>query len=323
MRVSIPNIPSSLLSAAKTPRISLEVAIDRVADFLSLGNATVLTGAGVSVDSGIRAYRGHNGRYLNPNYKPIFFHELMENSPRGHSFRQRYWCRSYLGYPPVLRAQPNPTHYAITAMLHTHFARNIITQNVDGLHLKALSLNLDDEDPRILQLHGSLHQVHCRKHHLESRSRFQTRISAANPKWKALADELERTNTQLRTNPDGDIELPGISYDDFVIPSCEMCLSEGVSENVMKPSVIFFGESIPAKIRDLSFEFIDSTDRLLVIGTTLATFSAFRLVKHAIETHKPVLLLNVGPTRADNLEVIDKIELPSSDVLRGATKLLT
>ncbi|KAF8524199.1 DHS-like NAD/FAD-binding domain-containing protein [Gautieria morchelliformis] len=323
MRVSVPNIPSAILNASKAPQISLEFAIDRVATFLSLGDAVVLTGAGVSVDSGIRAYRGKDGRYMNPNYKPIFFHELVENSPRGHLSRQRYWSRSYMGYRPVLRAQPNPTHYAISALLHTSHLKSIITQNVDGLHLKARSLGVEDDDPRILQLHGSLHQVHCRKHHLESRLLFQTRIATANPRWKALSDQVEYTGNQLRTNPDGDIEIPGVRFDDFVIPPCKACLQEGKTDDVMKPSVIFFGESIPPIVRDQSFAHVDNCERLLVVGTTLATYSAYRLVRHAVDANKPVLLLNVGPTRADGLKGVEKVEFPSGDVLRGAARVLT
>lgn len=128
-----------------------------------------------------------------------------------------------MGYPPVFRAQPNPTHYAISALLHTSHLSKIITQNVDGLHLKASSLDVEDEgDPRILQLHGSLHvrsavllscstsdifpqRVHCREHHLEPRLRFQTRIASVNPRWKALSDQVEVGGKRLRTNPDGDV----------------------------------------------------------------------------------------------------------------------
>ncbi|KAF8579902.1 DHS-like NAD/FAD-binding domain-containing protein [Ramaria rubella] len=323
MRISIPHVPSTILNAPRKPKLSLDFAIDRIAAFLSAGNVSILTGAGVSVDSGIRAYRGIDGRYMNPNYKPIFFHELVEIGPRGHLFRQRYWSRSYMGYPPVLHAQPNPTHYAIAALLRSSHLSNIITQNVDGLDFKANSLDIEDSDPRILQLHGSLHKVHCRSRHFESRSSFQTRISTANPRWMELANELERTGTQLRTNPDGDIELPNMSFDDFVIPSCETCIIEGKADLVMKPSVVFFGESIPPITRDRSFGMVDTSDSLLVVGTTLATYSAFRLVKHALETTKPVLILNVGPTRADGLPGIEKIEFSCGEALHGAAKMLT
>ncbi|KAF8517910.1 DHS-like NAD/FAD-binding domain-containing protein [Hysterangium stoloniferum] len=323
MRVSVPNIPVGLLNTTNPSPVSLDHAVEKVVTFLSPGNVATLTGAGVSVDSGIRAYRGKDGRYMNPNYKPIFFHELIEDSPRGHSFRQRYWSRSYMGYPPVLRAQPNPTHYALAALLKASFIKRIVTQNVDGLHLKASARRLEDEDPRILQLHGSLHRVQCRRAHGASRASFQARLSAANPRWKDLADAFERHGTRLRTNPDGDVEMPGMSFEHFVVPACERCAQEGLSEHVMKPSVIFFGESIPGGIRDRSFGCVDACERLLVVGTTLATFSAFRLVKHALEENKPVLLLNLGPTRADGLLGVEKIEAHCGEVLRSAAKTLT
>lgn len=126
---------------------------------------------------------------------------------------------------------------------------------------------------------------------------FQDLLTLHNPSWKAFVDELERTGTKLRTNPDGDVQLEGVDFNTFVVPDCETCLAENVQNNVVsnrsstatddpgmkqrgcaqvKPDVIFFGESIPADVRDRSFEMVDECDRLLVVGTTLATYSAFR-----------------------------------------------
>lgn len=157
MRISIPSIVLDPL-AKVLPFLPREAAVDRLAQFISSGNVTVLTGAGVSVDSGIRAYRGRNGRYLNPNYHPIFYQELVDSSPKGHSFRQRYWARSYLGWPSVRLALPNPSHYALSALQYTNAVQNIITQNVDGLHMKATSKQWGsiEREKRILELHGRL-----------------------------------------------------------------------------------------------------------------------------------------------------------------------
>jgi NAD-dependent deacetylase sirtuin 4 len=157
MRISIPSI--SLDPLAKVlPLLSREAAIDRIATFLSRGNVSVLTGAGVSVDSGIRAYRGRNGLYLNPNYHPILYHDLVDPTAKGHSFRQRYWARSYLGWPAVHAAQPNPTHFALSALQYANVVGRIITQNVDGLHMKATSKlwGSVEQESRILELHGRL-----------------------------------------------------------------------------------------------------------------------------------------------------------------------
>lgn len=161
MRISIPTITLDPL-AKVLPILPREAAIERLAAFLEPGDVTVLTGAGVSVDSGIRAYRGRNGRYLNPNYHPIFYHELVDPTSKGHSLRQRYWARSYLGWPSVKVASPNPSHYAISALQYSKIASNLITQNVDGLHTKATSRlwGSIERENRILELHGRL-RVRC------------------------------------------------------------------------------------------------------------------------------------------------------------------
>ncbi|KAI0079358.1 DHS-like NAD/FAD-binding domain-containing protein [Panus rudis PR-1116 ss-1] len=325
MRISVPTIPQAVLTnTSATKPITPAAAIERIAAFLGPGNVSVITGAGVSVDSGIRAYRGEKGRYLNPNYKPIFYHELMDETPRGFAFRQRYWLRSYLGYQPVRDALPNTTHYALAALQYKSVIPKLITQNVDGLHHKALR-NVWNEDTlreRILELHGSLHKVHCKHGHIVDRNTFQDWLSAANPQWKEYSDNLEATGQKPRTNPDGDVpvELEGVSYDDFVVPECPTCLQEGRRNSVQKPELIFFGESIRPEVRERSFHDVETCDRLFLIGTTLATFSAYRLLKHALELRKPVLMLNVGPTRADGLPGLEKIEIPSGTILRDVVR---
>ncbi|CCM02533.1 uncharacterized protein FIBRA_04635 [Fibroporia radiculosa] len=356
MRVSVPSIPDALLRAAaasSSPPTSLTAATARIARFLAPGNVAVVTGAGVSVDSGIRAYRGAKGRYLNPNYKPIFYHELMDASPKGAAFRRRYWLRSYLGYPPVRDALPNTTHYALAALQYASVVPKLITQNVDGLHHKALAHVWDEprSERGILELHGRLRAVRCVHGHLTDRDTFQQYLSAANPQWKAFADELEATGQQPRTNPDGDVVLEGVQYDDFTVPDCPECHAEHRVNNIVrptdyhpssqapltlralaqhKPEVIFFGESITKDVRDRSFHDIESCDRLFLVGTTLATFSAFsdtgaddhaaRLLKHALDWRKPVLLLNVGPSRADALPGVEKIEVASGAVMRDVVR---
>ncbi|KAH8115631.1 DHS-like NAD/FAD-binding domain-containing protein [Phellopilus nigrolimitatus] len=328
MRISVPTIPTSLLAPTATaPPISKTEAVERISAFLSPGNAAVLTGAGVSVDSGIRAYRGANGRYMNPNYKPILYHEVVQETDEGSSFRQRYWLRSFLGYPSVRDALPNTTHFAIAALQHTSHISRLITQNVDGLHNKAVSSiwTPSKTASRILELHGTLHKVSCKNGHVVTRNVFQDWLAHANPRWSAFADELARTGRKLRTNPDGDVQLEeGASYDDFVVPDCPACLREHRRTNIHKPHLIFFGESISREVKDRSYQDIELADRLFIVGTTLATYSAFRLLKHALELGKPVLLLNVGPTRADALTPgVEKISLPSGSVLRDVVRALT
>ncbi|KDQ61515.1 hypothetical protein JAAARDRAFT_30963 [Jaapia argillacea MUCL 33604] len=325
MRVSVPGIPQAILSSAgSTKTISPAAAVERIAEFLAPGNAALITGAGVSVDSGIRAYRGKDGRYMNPNYKPIFYHELIDETSKGFAFRQRYWLRSYLGYPPVRDALPNTTHFALAALQYSSSITQLITQNVDGLHHKAFSdvWNVEKMSERILELHGTLHRVHCKFGHTVDRESFQDRLSAANPQWKAFADNIERTGEQPRTNPDGDVALEGVSYNDFVVPECPSCMLEGKRNSIHKPEVIFFGESIPQDVKERSFLDVAKCDRLFIVGTTLATYSAFRLLKHALELKKPVLYLNLGPTRADGITEVEKIELSSSLLLRDVVRAL-
>ncbi|KAK0466965.1 DHS-like NAD/FAD-binding domain-containing protein [Desarmillaria tabescens] len=326
MRVSIPTIPLSSTPTAFP--VSAAEAVQRVVEFLAPGNVALITGAGVSVDSGIRAYRGHDGRYMNPNYKPIFYHELVDESEKGFAFRQRYWLRSYLGYKPIANAVPNTTHYALAALQHASVVPRIITQNVDGLHHKALSLSKISPvrmQQAILELHGTLHRVRCKHGHLVDRSTFQHMLSQANPRWKEFLDDVERTGNRLRTNPDGDVDAEslGASYSDFIVPDCPACLlSENRRNSTHKPEVIFFGESISQHVKDRSFLDIECSDRVLIIGTTLATFSAFRLLKHALELKKPVLMINVGPTRADNVPGVEKIDITSGAIMRDVARVL-
>lgn len=328
MRISVPGLPQGILSAKSSAiNITPSEAILRLAEFVGNGNVAVLTGAGVSVDSGIRAYRGKDGRYMNPNYKPIFYHELTDETEKGHLFRQRYWLRSYLGYPSVRDALPNTTHFALAALQYTSFVPRIITQNVDGLHQKALR-QADWSPTRIqdaiLELHGTLRRVHCKFGHIVDREQFQDWLSGANPQWREIADEMERTSTKPRTNPDGDVDVDhlGFSYRDFIVPNCPSCLTENRLNAIHKPEVIFFGESIPQHIKETSFLDIECCDKVLLIGTTLATYSAFRLVKHALELKKPVILLNVGPSRADALAGVEKIDMPSGSVMREAARAI-
>ncbi|TDL18378.1 DHS-like NAD/FAD-binding domain-containing protein [Rickenella mellea] len=309
---STPPFPSSPSTSSSPPPTltpsQIAHATHHLTSFLSKGNTCVLTGAGVSVDSGIRAYRGRDGRYMNPDYKPILYHELVDPSSKGYEFRQRYWLRSYLGYPPLLAALPNTTHTALAALQYTRHVSKLITQNVDGLHQKALSLSptlrLKTLETEILELHGSLHKVHCTHSHQTPRQAYQHLLSSSNPLWAKFSADVEGGRREgVRTNPDGDvaIESLGVSYASFVVPPCPVCAREGRRDDIMKPDVIFFGESIPSEVKELSFKYIESSDRLLVIGTTLATYSAFRLLKYALSLSKPVLILNVGPTRADAL----------------------
>jgi len=260
--------------------------------------------------------------------RPIFYHELIGPTEQNRAFRQRYWLRSYLGYPPIRDALPNTSHFALAALQHTSYISSIITQNVDGLHQKSLRSAAPSHwsekriQKNILELHGTLHRVHCSRGHTVDRESFQAWLSAANPKWHQYAEDLERTKAQPRTNPDGDVAIEhlGLAYNDFVVPDCPSCMSENHRNSVHKPQVVFFGESIPKLTKDRSYQDIDNCDKLLLMGTTLATYSAFRLLTYAIGLKKPVLLLNVGPTRADGLPGLVKLGVRSGAILGDVTR---
>ncbi len=149
-----------------------------------------------------------------------------------------------------------------------------------------------------------------------SRAAFQDVLTEWNPAWASLAAEMERTGQNPKTNPDGDVQLGSdVDYSSFSYPACPSC------GGVLKPAVIFFGESVPDRLRDHSYAMVDSANSMLLIGSSLATYSAYRLVKQAAEQKKNLLIVNMGPTRADPL-IEDKIELGSSDVMSAAARLL-
>lgn len=238
-------------------------------------------------------------------------------------------------YPPVRDALPNPTHIYIASLQSLGLAPGLITQNVDNLHRKALALiesklgtPTGDQPPPghaaplgprpILELHGTLARVHClREGHEQTRDAFQAALAADNPQWDAAAKEMEETGNKPRTNPDGDVELPGADYTTFRVPECSVCAGHRKHNSIVKPNVVFFGETLPEGVKDASFALVEQSSQLLVMGTSLATYSAFRLIKAAREAGKPVLMISQGPSRADGLEGVEKMERKAGPVLRA------
>ncbi|CAO3690878.1 unnamed protein product [Rhizopus microsporus] len=240
---------------------------------------------GLSTDSGIPDYRGDQGTYVrNPRHRPILYHELLSS----HLYRQRYWSRSYLGWPKMSQALPNGSHHALVLLMtQSPYIQNIITQNVDYLHTKA---NTPVE--RLLELHGTLYKVECMDCDAEyDRTLYQHRIHARNPAWNALL------GGETKINPDGDVELPdGVAYDDFDIPPCTSCGSQK-----MKPKVVFFGENIKPHITKRAEQLVNDCSAVVIIGSSLATYSSYRLIRMAHQQNKPIGILTKGPTRADSL----------------------
>ncbi|OAV94471.1 hypothetical protein PTTG_03059 [Puccinia triticina 1-1 BBBD Race 1] len=303
-RISVPKIPIGD-PLTKRPVISdISTAVSYVIKLLDhgAGNIMAISGAGVSVDSGIRAYRGAKGSYIiNKSYRPIFFHEFLES----HSFRIRYWARSYLGYPTVRAAEPNVGHYAVAALMKMGYIRHLITQNVDRLHHKAIGVKQGPHEPdyfqphpNILELHGTLKHVNCLScGHQIDRDDFQDLLSELNPSWKNYADTLQSIGQEVKTNPDGDADVRDKSFDSFVVPNCEKC-----RVGLLKPAVTFFGESLSKETKELGNQRVSEATNLLLLGTSLTTYSAFRLVKELKEkSGSQIGMINIGATRADEL----------------------
>lgn len=236
----------------------------------------ILTGAGVSTDSGIPDYRSP-GR---PPRNPIQHQQFVQSE----AWRRRYWARSMAGWPRFLGAQPNEVHRQIARLMPVSTA--LITQNVDRLHQRAGSSG-------VIELHGALAEVRCLScGALEDRGHLQERLIAANPAPRSMSDDDAK---DFETRPDGDVELNGEAIDRFVVVPCESC------GGVLMPNVVFFGGSVAKPIVEASYAAVDAADALLVLGTSLAVFSGFRFVKRASDAAKPVVIVNRGPTRGDPL----------------------
>ena len=240
----------------------------------------VITGAGVSTGSGIPDYRSANGSYSR-GHKPMQHAEFV----RSEKNRRRYWTRSFVGWRYFSRAEPNAAHVALAELESYGFVQGgLITQNVDGLHAEAGMRN-------VLDLHGRIGLVECLScGDITPRARLQERLRAANEAWAASIAPL--LPGELRADGDSEIE----EADDFVVPSCERC-----HEGVLKPNVTFFGGSVPVATVQAAADAVAHADALLVLGSSMQVFSAFRLARQAAREGKPIAILNNGPTRADEL----------------------
>jgi NAD-dependent SIR2 family protein deacetylase len=235
---------------------------------------TVLSGAGCSTDSGIPDYRDSEGNWKHS--KPVQYSDFLRDA----AIRRQYWARSFAGWQRISRAQPNAAHTALAALEESGRLSLLITQNVDNLHRVAGSRNVVD-------LHGVLHKVRCLNcGDISAREILQHRLSALNPHWQADVAQYE---------PDGDAVLEVTATTTFKVVDCEFC------GGLLKPDVVFFGESVPSdRVQQARLHLADS-DALLVIGSSLMVWSGFRFAKLAVESGKGFAIINRGKTRADEL----------------------
>ena len=258
------------------------------------GRLVVLTGAGISTESGIPDYRSP-GR---PPHRPIQNFEFMTSS----STRARFWARSFVGWEAFSSAAPGRAHRALAAMARPVTdgglgGISLITQNVDRLHAAAGSAD-------VIELHGNVHEVACLDCGTPcDRATLQTRMAARNAAWAAHFAPRARApdpgDGAAPQRPDGDMMLPLHAHESFAVPTCEAC-----SGNRLKPRVVFFGGTIEPSVRAAARTAVDAADALLVIGTTLSVWSALSLVRAAASRGTPVAIINQGATRADDIATV-------------------
>lgn len=265
----------------------MDEQIAQLAELIAGGDVVVLSGAGMSTDSGIPDYRGSTGAQRRT--APITYREFVSDP----AARRRYWARSQLGWRHVRRARPNPAHIAAARLEHQGWTSGLITQNVDGLHGAAGSRN-------VVELHGNLARTVClgcgaRR----SRRELGQRLDAANPDFGA---------TPTRIAPDGDAELLADAERGFRVVSCTTC------GGVLKPDVVFFGESVPRDRVDRCFAMVDAARALLVVGSSLTVMSGYRFIIRARRLGTPVAIINRGPTRGDDDAAL-RIDAGLADIL--------
>jgi NAD-dependent SIR2 family protein deacetylase len=267
------------VTSAEAPELVALLAGRRVA---------VLTGAGISTDSGIPDYRGPDS----PPSNPMTIRQFTSDPV----FRQRYWARNHVGWRHMDETLPNAGHRALAALEHAGVVTGVITQNVDLLHTKAGSAN-------VVNLHGTYARVICLScGHTMSRAALAEQLEALNPGF------IERTTTRdgLAVAPDADAVVDDTAS--FRYLDCPRCTG------MLKPDIVYFGETVPKDTVAQAYSLVSEAEALLVTGSSLTVFSGYRFVRHAAALGIPVAIVNRGPTRGDELATI-KVDGGCSELL--------
>lgn len=265
---------------------------DELCEFLAGKRIAVLTGAGLSTESGIPDYRGPETRKRARN--PVQYRQFVDQ-PQA---RRRYWARAVVGWSRFSATQPNHGHLALSEMERRGLLTGTITQNVDRLHTKAGT-------QRLVELHGALEDVICLDCGILSpRSELQERLWEANPSW---------VDRRAEVAPDGDTEID--HTEGFHVVDCVGCGGR------LKPHVVFFGENVPRRRVNRAWRIVRDSEVLLVVGSSLAVFSGYRFPRGFAAEGGQIAIINLGPTRADGLAGI-KVEAKAGELLsRLATAL--
>ena len=261
------------------PPVTVRGGLDDLVSMLAGRRWVALTGAGVSTDSGIPDYRGPSA----PRSTPMMYDEFVSDEAN----RRRYWARSMLGWQSFGRATPNAGHHAL---VDAPGLLGVVTQNVDGLHEAAGSAPVVD-------LHGRIDRVVCLSCRMFSaRADLQQRLQTLNPDVDGYLPAGAAELDSARLRPDGDAVVD--HWQDFRVAPCEMC------GGVLKPDVVFFGESARREVVEDAYALVDAAEALVVLGSSLTVMSGLRFVRHASRRSTPVAIINRGPTRADELATV-------------------
>jgi NAD-dependent SIR2 family protein deacetylase len=255
---------------------------------------TILSGAGCSTASGIPDYRDDLGKWK--HRQPMQFSDFVNNANN----RRRYWAQSFAGWSRIANAKPNRAHLAIARLEKLGFVNCVVTQNVDDLHKSAGSR-------RVIDLHGILHRIRCLQcDATETRKSFQQKLREENPHWDTKISAIA---------PDGDAKLSRKDFATFNVPGCALC------KGILKPDVVFFGEPVPGDRVSDAQQYLQQSDALLVVGSSLMVFSGYRFARSACASGKPIAIVNRGTTRADDLATC-KITDDCADVLSQTVDIL-
>lgn len=261
---------------------------DDAARLLAGRRVTVLTGAGISTDSGIPDYRGPGATPRNP----LTYQQFVGDE----RFRRHYWARNHIGWRHMRRTRPNPGHEAIASLEASGAVVGVITQNVDLLHQAAGSRN-------VIDLHGRYDRVVCLTCRVVvSRAELDNRLEALNP---GFASHI-RTVADIEIAPDADAVIETTEH--FRVAPCERC------GGILKPDIVYFGENVPKARVEQAYAMVDDGAALLVAGSSLAVLSGLRFVRHAATTGRPVVIVNRGTTRGDDVAHL-RVDAGTSETL--------